>query len=173
MDSILFRIFTRPFPAEGGLPGSNPFPLSLILISSIPFDRSSAILTLSAPECLTTLCNASLITRNTFLRCQLMGCWYTWTGQRWEEDKAGEIMRRAKATVRTIYEEAAAIADDNARRDMAAHARRSEGEQRLHAMVGLAQSELGIPIRYVGTGEKIDDIQEFNATEFVDDLFES
>ncbi len=34
-------------------------------------------------------------------------------------------------------------------------------------------SELGIPIRYVGTGEKIDDIQEFNATEFVDDLFES
>ncbi len=34
-------------------------------------------------------------------------------------------------------------------------------------------SELGIPIRFVGTGEKIDDIQEFNATEFVDDLFES
>ncbi|MEO6060634.1 MAG: signal recognition particle-docking protein FtsY [Thermoflexales bacterium] len=34
-------------------------------------------------------------------------------------------------------------------------------------------SELGIPIRYIGTGEKIDDIQEFNPTEFVDDLFES
>jgi fused signal recognition particle receptor len=33
-------------------------------------------------------------------------------------------------------------------------------------------SELGIPIRYIGTGEKIDDIEEFNASTFVDGLFE-
>ncbi len=32
--------------------------------------------------------------------------------------------------------------------------------------------ELGIPIRYIGTGEKIDDIQEFDAQAFVDSLFE-
>lgn len=32
--------------------------------------------------------------------------------------------------------------------------------------------ELGIPIRYIGTGEKIDDIQEFDAKAFVDSLFE-
>ncbi|MCS7056880.1 MAG: signal recognition particle-docking protein FtsY [Thermoflexales bacterium] len=32
--------------------------------------------------------------------------------------------------------------------------------------------ELGIPIRYIGTGEKIDDIQEFDAKAFVDGLFE-
>jgi len=32
--------------------------------------------------------------------------------------------------------------------------------------------ELGIPIRYIGTGEKIDDIEEFNASTFVDGLFE-
>ncbi|MFN4294704.1 MAG: signal recognition particle-docking protein FtsY [Thermoflexales bacterium] len=32
--------------------------------------------------------------------------------------------------------------------------------------------ELGIPIRYIGTGEKIDDIQEFDARAFVDGLFE-
>lgn len=32
--------------------------------------------------------------------------------------------------------------------------------------------ELGIPIRYIGTGEKIDDIEEFNARAFVDGLFE-
>jgi fused signal recognition particle receptor len=33
-------------------------------------------------------------------------------------------------------------------------------------------SELKIPIRFIGTGEKMDDLQEFNATEFVDGLFE-
>ena len=32
--------------------------------------------------------------------------------------------------------------------------------------------ELGVPIRFVGTGEKIDDLVEFSATDFVDSLFE-
>jgi len=32
-------------------------------------------------------------------------------------------------------------------------------------------SELGIPIRFIGTGEKIDDIEEFNARRFVNNLF--
>ncbi len=33
------------------------------------------------------------------------------------------------------------------------------------------QSELGIPVKYVGIGEKIDDLQKFNADEFVNALF--
>ncbi|MDW2797571.1 signal recognition particle-docking protein FtsY [Clostridium boliviensis] len=33
------------------------------------------------------------------------------------------------------------------------------------------QSELGIPVKYIGVGEKIDDLQKFNANEFVDALF--
>lgn len=33
------------------------------------------------------------------------------------------------------------------------------------------QSELGIPVKYIGIGEKIDDLQKFNADEFVDALF--
>ena len=33
------------------------------------------------------------------------------------------------------------------------------------------QSELGIPVKYVGVGEKIDDLQKFNAEEFVNALF--
>ena len=33
------------------------------------------------------------------------------------------------------------------------------------------QSELGIPVKYVGVGEKIDDLQKFNAGEFVNALF--
>ena len=33
------------------------------------------------------------------------------------------------------------------------------------------QSELGIPVKYIGVGEKIDDLQKFNAEEFVNALF--
>ena len=32
--------------------------------------------------------------------------------------------------------------------------------------------ELGIPVKFIGVGEKIDDMQEFNAREFIDALFE-
>lgn len=33
------------------------------------------------------------------------------------------------------------------------------------------QSELGIPVKYVGIGEQIDDLQKFNADEFINALF--
>ena len=34
------------------------------------------------------------------------------------------------------------------------------------------QSELKIPVKYIGIGEKIDDLQKFNADDFVEALFE-
>ena len=34
------------------------------------------------------------------------------------------------------------------------------------------KEELGVPIKYIGVGEGIDDLQPFNAQEFVDALFE-
>lgn len=34
------------------------------------------------------------------------------------------------------------------------------------------QSELGIPVKYVGIGEQIDDLQKFNADEFINALFD-
>ena len=33
------------------------------------------------------------------------------------------------------------------------------------------QAELGIPVKYIGVGESVDDMQKFNADEFVDALF--
>jgi fused signal recognition particle receptor len=33
------------------------------------------------------------------------------------------------------------------------------------------QSELGIPVKYIGVGESIEDLQKFNSSEFVDALF--
>ena len=35
------------------------------------------------------------------------------------------------------------------------------------------QSELGIPVKYIGIGEQIDDLQKFNADEFVNALFDN
>ena len=38
---------------------------------------------------------------------------------------------------------------------------------RQRAVIAVAiQSELGIPVKYVGIGEKIDDLQKFDANEF-------
>ncbi len=34
------------------------------------------------------------------------------------------------------------------------------------------QAELGVPVKYIGVGEKIDDLQKFNADDFVNALFE-
>ena len=33
------------------------------------------------------------------------------------------------------------------------------------------QSELDIPVKYIGVGETIDDLQKFNADQFVNALF--
>ena len=33
------------------------------------------------------------------------------------------------------------------------------------------ESELSIPVKYIGIGEKIDDLQKFDAEEFVEALF--
>ena len=34
------------------------------------------------------------------------------------------------------------------------------------------QSELSIPVKYIGIGEQIDDLQKFNASDFVNALFQ-
>ena len=34
------------------------------------------------------------------------------------------------------------------------------------------QSEMGIPVKYIGVGESIDDLQKFNAEQFVNALFD-
>ena len=33
-------------------------------------------------------------------------------------------------------------------------------------------SELGIPVKYIGVGEKVEDLQEFDAGEFINALFD-
>lgn len=67
------------------------------------------------------------------------GSWYHWDGRRWKRDADGEIVRKAVSTVRSIYNEAAAIKDDDLREATVGFAQKSEAAQRLGAMVSLAE----------------------------------
>jgi len=78
--------------------------------------------------------------------CYPLGTWYVYDGRRWTPDQRGEVERRAKATVRAIYAEAATITDDAERRATVDHARRSEARGRLVAMIELARSEPGVAV---------------------------
>ncbi len=79
--------------------------------------------------------------------CEAWGRWLAWTGKRWEPDETGEVYRRAKKTVAGIYAEAAEAADDGTRKALATHAMRSESRQRIEALIELAKSEPGIPVK--------------------------
>lgn len=78
--------------------------------------------------------------------CHPWHAWYVWDGRRWARDTTGEVMRRAKATIATIYDEAASATDDDERKRIGKWALASETSRRLTAMVELAASEPGIPI---------------------------
>jgi putative DNA primase/helicase len=68
--------------------------------------------------------------------------WLVWTGARWERDEAGRVHRLAKETVRSIYREGSDEEDEDRRKALAKHARASESETRIRAMVELAKSEI-------------------------------
>jgi fused signal recognition particle receptor len=46
-----------------------------------------------------------------------------------------------------------------------------DGTAKGGVIVGISET-LGIPVRFIGVGEQIDDLREFNARDFVDALFE-
>jgi putative DNA primase/helicase len=79
--------------------------------------------------------------------CDRLGGWVVWDGRRWELDETGEIERRAKDTVRAIYDEARECTDDDRRRVLFKHALKSEGKYRIAAMTAMAQSELAVVAR--------------------------
>jgi fused signal recognition particle receptor len=45
-----------------------------------------------------------------------------------------------------------------------------DGTAKGGVVIGIS-NEFQIPVKYIGVGEKVDDLQVFNRTEFVDSLF--
>jgi putative DNA primase/helicase len=76
--------------------------------------------------------------------CWLWRKWLVWDGQRWVKDDTGEVYRLAKGTVASIYQEAAAAPDEEARKALAKHAMRSEAGARIKEMVDLARSDVPV-----------------------------
>lgn len=72
--------------------------------------------------------------------------WLVWDKQRFEVDRTGAIMRKAKQTMRGIYNEASAEAEDDRRTKLAKWGAASESSGRLTATVSLAESEPGVPV---------------------------
>jgi putative DNA primase/helicase len=73
--------------------------------------------------------------------------WLVWNGRVWEWDIGAKVAILAKLTVRSIYHEAGDEDDKDRRSDIVTHAKRSESDHRLNAMINQAQSEPGIPIQ--------------------------
>jgi len=79
--------------------------------------------------------------------------WFRWQGTRWQMDENGNVVRIAKKTVRAIYKEALTINLVNAvdKKELEAmekqkaainnHAKRSESDRAITAMINLAASE--------------------------------
>ena len=78
--------------------------------------------------------------------CYERKSWLVWNGIVWEWDTGAKVGILAKLTVRSIYHEAADEDDKERRSDIASHAKKSESDHRINAMISLAQSEPGIPV---------------------------
>jgi len=73
--------------------------------------------------------------------------WLSWTGRVWEWDSGHRVHTLAKKTVRSIYEEAANTGNDEERKKLVDHAKKSESDTRIGAMINLACSEDSIPVK--------------------------
>jgi len=83
--------------------------------------------------------------------CPERKLWAVYNGKRWEWDQGViKTMQLAKDTAIDMYREAANESDDNKRKVLVDHARRSENDFRLKAMLSQTQSEPGMAIN---TGE--------------------
>ena len=69
--------------------------------------------------------------------------WLRWDGARWAPDTLGAIVQAAKDTTKAMLYDAA----DSENAKLTHHALRSQKADRLRAMVFLAQSEPGMPVR--------------------------
>ena len=116
---------------------------------SVPAMASGTDATFTATLPLTDTGNAERFAadhRESLRFCFGSGRWFGYDGKVWRDGDTGSVHQRGKQTVRGIYAEAATIADDNIRRAVADHARKSESRDKRKAMIELAQSEPGIAI---------------------------
>jgi len=72
--------------------------------------------------------------------------WHVWSGRHWEEDRTGRMEQIAKATARSIPDEATALTGEQYTKTLK-WAASSESSGKRQAMVDLARSEDNIPVQ--------------------------
>ena len=78
--------------------------------------------------------------------CHAWRKWLIWDGRRWKIDDRGRIRGKAKDTIFKIYRELEKCPDKKSRERLFSHGIKSEGDQRIKAMLSLAESEPGISL---------------------------
>jgi hypothetical protein len=78
--------------------------------------------------------------------CHPWKSWLVWNGQRWKRDDVAEIIRMAKDTARSIYDEGVSCIDYEQKKTLLKHAIQSETSGRISAMVEMASSESSVPV---------------------------
>jgi putative DNA primase/helicase len=79
--------------------------------------------------------------------CYPWKAWLTWTGTHWQRDSAGEVMRRAKQTVKRLAARADQYDLDAEVKALLHHVKTSLATGRLKGMVELAASEPDMPVQ--------------------------
>lgn len=74
------------------------------------------------------------------------GTWLVWDGTRWTRDDTYVVFRLARATIRSMYQDASMIDDKSERVNAARWAIASESKGRIEAMIALATSEQHIAV---------------------------
>ncbi len=76
-----------------------------------------------------------------FRFCHPWGAFLIWTGTHWQRDERGQMMRWAKDTALSIFDEAKAAQDTERSKELGKFAVISQSRASLAAMIALAQSE--------------------------------
>jgi len=79
--------------------------------------------------------------------CHPVRAWLLWDGRRWSMDETAEIERLAKSAVRSLYQDALKIADEEQRKLWIRFAMKSDTDHGIRAMLSRAAAEEGIPVR--------------------------
>lgn len=78
--------------------------------------------------------------------CYGVGKWFFWDGRCWVVDQTGEVMRRAKQTIKRLAAQVETIGNDEVAKAWLSHIKKSLSANRLEGMVTLAKSENYIPV---------------------------
>ena len=74
--------------------------------------------------------------------------WFCWDGRYWARDDEGQIVRRAKRVVDGLLAAAKVVNDPDTFKSRIAFALKSQTSARISAMIELAKSEPGVPIKF-------------------------